>query len=97
MAKPKIVRVTGLQDASRDLLSAHAAVKAGIATHAEKHETVLEQRRSQVAQNRKIAEGIARNAKQLCSDCDGSPAVKIWLLGSNNQCRPRLVNVDHGL
>lgn len=65
MARPVVVRATDLKAAARSLIEAHAALREGIATHAEKHEAVLDARRKKITQDRKIAEGITRNAKQV--------------------------------
>lgn len=65
MARRVIVKVTNLQAAARELISAHAALREGVATHAEKHDAALDASRKQSRMNKAIRDGIAKNAKQV--------------------------------
>jgi hypothetical protein len=51
----------GLAESMRKVISSHEAIKAGIATHAEKHEATLEARRRDLAHEQAIEAGAKRN------------------------------------
>lgn len=54
MAKPQIVHYTQLKAAIREVLSAHKAVKAGVATHAEVHKNAIEAHRQKMDANARL-------------------------------------------
>lgn len=65
MTKKIPVVITDIQQAARDLISAHKAVGEGIATHAEKHRVATNQKREEAARNLRIAEGARRHNAEI--------------------------------
>lgn len=64
MANVPLIRLTDLQEAVRDVISAREAVRQGIADHAEKRRVAMQELRHEVERQAKISDGIKRqNAK----------------------------------
>lgn len=82
MADIKTGHMTALDNAIRKTLTAHEAISAEIATHAEKHRADLDARRREAEQQRKISEGIERVNAKLRADRVCRPAEQVRLLDS---------------
>lgn len=65
MVKSNAQALTNLQETARKLVSAHEAIKQGIATHAEKERATLQAKRHATEQQARIAEGAAKQNAQV--------------------------------
>lgn len=68
MAPKTITAMTDLQAATRKLISAHEAVREGIATHVEKRRALLQAMRHEAEMQAAINAGAERNNASLRSD-----------------------------
>jgi hypothetical protein len=65
MAAPKHRPYLGLHRAAKELMTAHAGIREGVATHAEKHVAATDAKRKEVAVNGAIERGARASASQV--------------------------------
>lgn len=68
MAKVEVITTGALHGSMTRIIAAHDAIREGIATHAQKHEHKLDERRNERERRLKIEEGIKRQGAKLRSD-----------------------------
>lgn len=56
---------TDVRTALRDMITAHDAIMQGIATHAEKHEAIVDAKREEVRRQDAIRRGIEKHSGQV--------------------------------
>lgn len=65
MSKPVIHKTSSVLNALGRTVKAHQAVREGIATHAEKHQQVLDEKRESARHTRAINDGIAKQSQTI--------------------------------